>query len=268
MVVPGRLFLRNVIERRSLIAELVRRDFEQRFVGSAAGWLWGLLQPLVMLFCWTFVFQWCLNVPAPKGEVTANYSLWLFCGFLPWMLFQETLSRSVTSLVENSNLITRTIFPSEVVSISIFLSSLLNHLLALSLAVAVTGLWLGHFSFWIFLLPVYMVMIGLFSIGLGWIVSSLQVYLRDTAQLLTVGLTLWFWTTPIMIDESHYPHQLRFLLKLNPFAYLVRGYRDRLLSFRLPDGGELLAAGCYSIAAFVIGGLFFRQMKRGFADVL
>jgi len=268
MVVPGRLFLRNVIERRSLIAELVRRDFEQRFVGSAAGWLWGLLQPLVMLFCWTFVFQWCLNVPTPKGEATSNYSLWLFCGFLPWMLFQETLTRSATSLIENSNLITRTIFPSEVVSISIFLSSLLNHLLALSLAVAVIGLWLGHFSFWIFMLPVYMVMIGLFSVGLGWIVSSLQVYLRDTAQLLTVGLTLWFWTTPIMIDEAHYPHQLRFLLKLNPFAFLVRGYRDRLLSFRLPDGGELLATAAYSIAAFVIGGLIFRQMKRGFADVL
>lgn len=268
MVVPGRLFLRNVIERRSLIAELVRRDFEQRFVGSAAGWLWGILQPLVMLFCWTFVFQWCLKVQTPPGEATNNYSLWLFCGFLPWMLFQETLTRSTTSLIENSNLITRTIFPSEVVSIAIFLSSLLNHLLALGLAIVVIALWLGHFSLWIFMLPVYMVMIGLFSVGLGWIVSSLQVYLRDTSQLVTVALTLWFWTTPIMIDDAHYPRKLRFLLTLNPFSYLVRGYRDGLLSFRMPSTGELLAAAAYSVGAFVIGGLFFRQMKRGFADVL
>jgi ABC-type polysaccharide/polyol phosphate export permease len=171
-------------------------------------------------------------------------------------------------LIENSNLITRTIFPSEVVSIAIFLSSLLNHLLALGLAIVVIALWLGHLSLWILMLPVYMVMIGLFSIGLGWIVSSLQVYLRDTSQLVTVALTLWFWTTPIMIDDAHYPRKLRFLLTLNPFSYLVRGYRDGLLSFRMPGTGELLTAAAYSVGAFIIGGLFFRQMKRGFADVL
>jgi lipopolysaccharide transport system permease protein len=268
MTVPGRLFVRNLIERRSLVAELVRRDFEQRFVGSSAGWLWGMIHPLVLLFSYAFVFQVCLHNVPPKGEVTSNYTLWLFCGFLPWMLFQETLTRSATSLLEHSNLITKTIFPAEVVSISIFLSSLLNHLLALMLVVAIVGLWLGHLSFWMLLLPVYMLMIGLFAVGLGWIVSSLQVYIRDSAQVLTVALTLWFWTTPILIDESYYPKRLRFLLRLNPFAFLVRGYRDRLLSFRLPDFGEFAIMLAYSLLIFVLGGLFFRHMKRGFADVL
>ena len=100
------------------------------------------------------------------------------------------------------------------------------------------------------------------------IVSSLQVYLRDSAQVLGVALTFWFWTTPIFIDESHYPHRLRFLLRANPFAYFVRGYRDSLLSFRWPDPADLLIVAAYSIAAFVAGGLVFRHLKRGFADVL
>ena len=268
MRIPGTYFVRNVVERRSLLFELVRRDFLQRFVGSAAGWMWGLVQPLVLLFSWTFVFEWCLKTPAPRGEVTDSYTLWLFCGFLPWLLFQETMTRSATSLVEHASLITKTVFPAEIVPLAVFLSSLLNHLLALGLVLLVVGLWLGHFSVWMLTLPIYMVAIGGIAVGLSWIVSGLQVYLRDTAQVLGVALTFWFWTTPIFIDESRYPARLRFLLRANPFAYLVRAYRDRLLSFRAPALGDLAVIAAYSVAVFVVGGLVFRHLKRGFADVL
>src|SRR5438876_10579364 len=128
--VPGTLFAKNLVERRGLIFQLVRRDCEQRFVGSAAGWLWGLIHPVVMLVSWVFVFQWCLHTRLPANEVTQNYSLFLFCGFLPWMLFQETVQRSATALLDHANLIKKTVFPAEIVPVSIFLSSLLNHLLA------------------------------------------------------------------------------------------------------------------------------------------
>src|ERR1700704_878940 len=104
MAIPGRHFAQNLIARRTLLFQLVRRDFEQRFVGSAAGWLWGLIQPLVLLLSWTFVFQVCLHVQPPKGANTQNYSVWLFCGFLPWLLFQETVTRSATSLLDHANL--------------------------------------------------------------------------------------------------------------------------------------------------------------------
>src|SRR5437870_1062604 len=85
MRLPGRHFARNLVERRNLLSQLVRRDFQQRFVGSAAGWLWGIIHPLVLLMSWYFVFQICLKTPLPKTEVTTNYALFLFCGFLPWM---------------------------------------------------------------------------------------------------------------------------------------------------------------------------------------
>ncbi len=268
MRAPGTFFLRNVVERRSLIFELVRRDFVQRYVGSAAGWLWGLAQPLVLLASWTFVFEWCLKTPAPAGVATHNYTLWLFCGFLPWLLFQETVTRSAPALVEHASLITKTVFPAEIVPLAVFLSSLVNHLLALGLVVAVLGVWLGHLSFWMLTLPLYMIAIGLMGVGIGWVAAGLQVYLRDTAQVLAVALTFWFWTTPIFIDESRYPARLRFLLRANPFAYLVRAYRDRLLTFQAPALGDVAVIAAYSIGAFVAGGLIFRHLKRGFADVL
>jgi lipopolysaccharide transport system permease protein len=266
--IPGKHFLHNLVAGRTLLFQLVRRDFQQRFIGSAAGWLWGLIHPLVLLASYTFVFQWCLHQTAPPGSVTDNYTLFIFTGFLPWLLFQETVLRCSSCLVEHSNLITKTVFPSEFVPVSIFLSCLMSHLLALVLVIAIIGIWVNHFSFLVLLLPLYMVLLGLFAIGIGWIVASLQVYLRDTAQLLTVLMTLWFWATPIMIDEKIVPQQFRFLMKINPLVYVVRAYRERLLSFQLPSLPELAVLSAYALTAFVAGGLFFRHLKRGFADVL
>src|SRR5579883_530163 len=268
MAIPGVRFAHNMVRSRTLLAQLVRRDFQQRFVGSAAGWLWGLIHPLVLLVSWTFVFQICLHQTLPPNEVTQNYSLFLFCGFLPWMLFQETVTRSASSLLENANLITKTVFPSEIVPISIFLSSLVGHLMVLALVIAVVGLYVGHFSLWMLSLPVYMLLVGLFAVGIGWIVASLQVYLRDTAQVLSVLLTFWFWLTPIFITEQQIPARIRFIVRFNPLAFLVNAYRERLLSYRIPSLHEFAVITAYAITAFVIGGLFFRHLKRGFADVL
>jgi ABC-type polysaccharide/polyol phosphate export permease len=265
---PGKHFVRNLFSGRTLLIELVKRDFAKRFVGSAAGWLWGLIHPLVMVLSWTFVFQVCLRMPLPAGEVTDNYSVYLFTGYLPWLLFTETVNRSATTLIENSNLITKTVFPSEILPVSVFFSSLLSHLLALFLAVIVVVVTTGAVSAMAFLLPVYMLLLGVFAIGIGWIVASLQVYLRDTVQVLTVILTLWFWMTPIFIFEQQVPPEFRFLIRYNPLAYVVRAYRERLLSYRMPEVGELAILSAYALVAFFIGGMIFRHLKRGFADVL
>jgi len=264
--VPGSFFLHNLIERRSLLFQLVRRDFEQRFVGSAIGWIWGLIHPLVLLVVWTFVFQVCLKLKPPPG--VKSYPLFIFAGMLPWLLFSDTVQRSASSLLDQSNLITKTVFPAEIVPVSVFLSSLVSHLLALALMIAAAGVIENQISFFLVLLPVYMFLIGLFAVGLGWVVASLHVYLRDTAQMLSVLLTFWFWLTPIMFTEDQFPPWAHFLLTANPMFYVVRAYRQILLTPDCPYARDfaILAAG--GAAVFVAGGFFFRYMKRGFADVL
>jgi len=268
MSLPGRHFARILVERRALLFQLVRRDFQQRFVGSAAGWLWGFIHPLVMLLSYAFIFQACLHVQPPADEVTRNYTLLLFAGFLPWLLFQETVTRSAASIVENASLITKTVFPAEVLPVSVFLSSLANHLMALLLMLGAIGIWERRFSPWVFLLPMYMLLLGLLAVGVGWIAGALQVYVRDTAQMLSVVLTVWFWTTPILLPESRFPPWARFLVRWNPLAYLVRAYRDRLFSWRVPRLQDLAILTAFSVGAFIMGGLLFRHLKRGFADVL
>ncbi len=266
--IPGKHFARNLIERRTLIMQLVRRDFQQRYVGSAAGWLWGAIHPLVLLFSYYFVFEVCLKVTLPPGEVTDNYLLFMFCGFLPWLLFQETVTRSAGSLIEHSNLITKTVFPAEVVPVSIFLSSLIHHLIALTLVIGAAAIFLKFISAKILLLPIYMLFIGFLAIGVGWIVSSLHVYLRDTAQVLTVIMTLWFWVTPIMITRQQIPDRFQKIVSWNPMSWVVTAYRNRLLSAQWPTSKELAVLALSSMLVFIAGGLFFRHLKRGFADVL
>jgi ABC-type polysaccharide/polyol phosphate export permease len=266
--IPGKHFLHNLVHGRTLLFQLVRRDFQQRFVGSAAGWVWGLIHPIVLLISWTFVFQICMKAPPPEGDLTSSYAAFMFCGFLPWLLFQDTVMRSTSSLVDHANLITKTVFPSEIIPVSIFLSSLMSHLLALVMVIIVVAIWLGHISAMVLLLPVYMVLLGLFAVGVGWIASSLHVYLRDTAQVTSVLLTFWFWLTPIFISEQMVPEQFRFLVRWNPLAYVVKAYRERLLSSKPPTVEEFVFIAAFAAAAFVAGGLFFRHLKRGFADVL
>ena len=265
---PGKHFFSNLFARRTLLAEMVRRDFTRRFVGSSIGWVWMLLHPLVLLASWTFVFHYCLGQRVPPGQKTGNYTLFLFCGQLPWLLFQDTIARSSTCLVDNSNLITKTLFPSEMIPVSIFLSSLVNHLMTLLLALAAVAIWGEGLSAWPILLPAYILLMGLFSIGVGWMVASLQVFLRDTAQFTLVALTLWFWVTPIFITIDQVPSRFRFLLRLNPLSAVVTSYRDLLLVSRAPSLIDLAWLTVTAVTAFVLGGLLFRQLKRGFADVL
>jgi lipopolysaccharide transport system permease protein len=266
--IPGRHFLRNLVERRALVAQLVRRDFHQRYVGSAGGWLWGVVHPLVLLGSYYFVFQVCLHL-APPTDFVGPYAVFIFTGFLPWLLFQETVTRSAGSLVDHANLITRTVFPSEVVSVSIFISALIHHLIAAALAIGYMAWTLKQLSPALLLLPVYMFFVGLLAVGIGWIVSSLHVYLRDTGQVMTVALTLWFYLTPILISEETFKTKrfVKYLVFWNPMTWVVRGYRE-LLSARWPALHDVGIMAAYSISIFILGGLLFRVLKRGFADVL
>ncbi len=268
MRVPGSHFLRNLIRQRSLIFQLVRRDFEQRFVGSAVGWIWSLIHPLVLLVAYTFIFTYCLRLRLEPGQLTSNYPIFLFAGMLPWLLFQETLQRSATALVDYGNLIKKSVFPSEVVPVCIFLSNLLSHLLSVALLVGAVAVWLERVSPMLVALPIYLVLTAFFSVGMAWVVASLQVYLRDTAHVLSVVLTFWFWLTPIFITENQFPERLRWLVTWNPLVYAVRGYRSSVLSSRLPAAEDVAALAAFAAASFLAGGLFFRHTKKGFADVL
>jgi lipopolysaccharide transport system permease protein len=261
-------FVGKLIRHRTLVKNLVIRDLKGRYIGSAMGLFWSVIHPLVLLASYTFVFSVIMKQRLGDDPGSASFVIHLFCGILPWLVLQETLSRSSNVLVENSNLITKTLFPSEILPVSVLVANLVHHFIGLGIFLLIVILYLQKLSWLILLLPVYLFGLCLFVLGLSWFVSSVQVFLRDTAQILTVVLTFWFWLTPIFFDESRLPQGLRILAYMNPMAAVVTGYRRCLLSFEMPSLKALLLLYVIAFFAFLAGGLFFRYTKKSFADVL
>ena len=130
---------------------------------------------------------------------------------------------------------------------------------------------IGKVSIFILFVPVYLFVLMLFTLGLAWFISGLNVFVRDISQILTVILTFWFWFTPIFYSISQVRTKLArfsFVISWNPLARVVVGYRDCLLARRMPDIHALALLGLASLAVFFAGGLFFRHIKRDFVDVL
>jgi ABC-type polysaccharide/polyol phosphate export permease len=258
--------LLKLAENRNLLKNLVVRDLKHRYVGSIGGFLWSVVQPVVQLltywFAYTVVFQ------SRPGADTANVSipLFLFCGILPWFLFTDTVVRNCSAITENKALITKTVLPAEILPIAIKLSNLVNHAIGLVILFIFLAIF-GTIPLSSLAILVYLPMLVLFAQGLGWIVAGLQVFVRDTIQVLQIVLSVWFWVTPVMYTSDRLK-SLEHAAMFSPMAIVVTGYRNSLLGLGQPNSTQIVVAAAISAAVFVIGALFFRQTKPAFADVL
>ena len=264
-------FIKKIVQHRGLIRSMVERDLKSRYIGSAIGIIWSVIHPLVLLISYTFVFSVIIKHPLGPESGTASFAIYLFCGILPWMMFQETLIRSSNVLVEHSNLITKTLFPAEILPVSVLIANLFNHLIGITIFLFIILFYLQNLSVYVLLIPIYLFGLMIFALGLSWIISGIQVFLRDTAQVVVVILTFWFWFTPIFFVEnqlSRVSGKLAFVMHFNPLAQVVIAYRKCLLIGEMPTWQGLVSLYAISIVMFVIGGVFFRYVKRSFADVL
>ncbi len=214
-----RSFLGGLLLRRHLIFNFVLRDLKARYVGSLMGLVWTAVHPVVLLVSYTFVFSVIFRQRVPT-DFPDSFPLFVFCGILPWLYFQDTVQRSCTSVVDNSNLIRKTVFPSEILPLSLSISNLITHSIGLLVLLAILA-YLDRLAEPLALIPLYFLLLALLSLGLGWLVSALHVFLRDTSQVVAVVLILWFWFTPIFYQIEAVPEPYQLLIRLNPMTYAV-----------------------------------------------
>jgi lipopolysaccharide transport system permease protein len=259
---------RMLVAHRTTIGAFVRRDIRGRYVTSVMGLSWAIIQPVALLLLYTFVFSTVLRIRFGETATTAGFAAYLFCGMLPWLAFAEGVTRSASVILEQAPLIKKVVFPSEILPAYVVVSALVMEFIGLAALLAGVGLVYGSLGWPLLLLPLVVVLQFLFTMGLGWLLASLNVFLRDVGQLLGLALTLWMFLTPIFYPAELMPARFRWLLDLNPMFYVVQAYRDLVLEQRLPILAHLAALAGMAVSAFVTGYWFFRRSKHAFVDVL
>lgn len=291
--------LKSLWRHRSLIGEFIVRDLKARYVGSSMGFFWSVIFPIMNLFVYMFVFRLVLKVRW-EDSAESRTALVMLAGILVWAAFAETVSRTTNCLVENSNLIQKVVFPSEILPPYLVSSSIVN--MAIGLPVLLLGVVfldrsesLGiafqpdQLSVCLVLLPVLALLQAVFTAGLGYLFSTLNLFLRDTYHVVGVLVTVWMFATPIfypafMVDKELYREQFPetfearnmevtmrdfgWLLDINPMHWLIQCYRDIILNQSWPDWFLMGKFAVVALVLFSLGSWFFMSQKRTFPDLL
>ncbi|HET6975733.1 MAG TPA: ABC transporter permease [Pyrinomonadaceae bacterium] len=254
--------------RAELIFSFAKRELLARYKGSALGIAWAVLTPVVMIAIFTFIFAGIFGARFVANGSHWDYALYLFCGLLPWTMFQESVQQSANTIVVHSNLVKRVVFPLEALPAAQVFAALGTQLfgtVALLIAMIIirqrlelTGLWL----------PVLLIPQLLFALGAGWLVASLGVFLRDITQGITLLLMAWMYLTPIIYPESIVPERFRSFININPFTSLIRSYRRIFLDGAPPDWRGLAYFTTFALVIFIFGYWWFARTRKSFADVV
>jgi ABC-type polysaccharide/polyol phosphate export permease len=250
--------LKEAMRYRHLLFQLVRRDILTRYKRSFLGVAWTMLSPLGMMLVLSFVFSQLFS------GVRA-YPAFILTGMMAWNFFSQSTLSAISSLVWGGGLLQRIYIPRASFGISAIGSGVVNLLLAfapLIIVMAITGVPIRITAIF---LPVSILLMACFTLGLGLTVSTLAVYFPDVAEMYQIILTAWMYITPIIYPESTIPDKYHFVLHLNPMYYLVKLWRLPLYDGVWPTWGDIWPAAVAAISVLLIGWFFFTSKSDEFA---
>ena len=269
--------LAEYVDSGDLTLNLTLRELRSRYKKSFLGWAWSLLNPLSTVIVYSIVFAFFLKIEPPRGDPSGlkNFAAFLLCGLLPWNYLQGGMSGSMGSLIGNANLIKKVYFPREVFVVSAIGSLLVSFLIELGVLAGILLL-LGNMVLpWI---PVVLVIVAIqsfFVLGIGFLLSVMNVYFRDVQHLINVALMALFYSAPIVYPISVVPDQahlggvtipLGTLYRLNPLVTLVQSYRDAMYNLRFPPVLSILYLIAWSAVLMAVGLWVFQKLDRRLAE--
>jgi lipopolysaccharide transport system permease protein len=260
---------RSLWRNRSLMRAMIVREVIGRYRGSVMGILWSFFNPVFMLTVYTFVFSVIFNARWNTASSSrTEFALVLFAGLIVFNLFSECFTRAPSLILANTNYVKKVVFPLEILP-WVALGSALFHtaISVLVWIIAYTALFgLPHPT--VFLLPLILLPLILFIMGVTWALASLGVFLRDVSQFIGIVTTVLMFMSPIFYPASAFPEQYRPLLLLNPLSPAIEQAREVLFWGRVPQIGVLIAYLAGSAVVAWLGFAWFQKTRKGFADVL
>jgi lipopolysaccharide transport system permease protein len=256
---------------RFLFLELLKRDLQEQYRGSLLGWFWSILTPFFDLAVYSFIFSVLFHSrlsPPEYARYAPPFGVVLLSGLLAYNLPAMVLPRTVNLMRQNANYIKKLKFPAEILPAVQVASGLVNAFLTGVVLIGSMLFFVQGIPWTALLFPLALLPLIFFTLGLGWMLAALGVYVRDLQSFLLMALRIWFFATPIVYSPSVLPDWARPLLVYNPLAFAVSALRDSLLWGQAFSWIPWLTWMLITGGIAFLGYRFFMNLKDGFADVL
>lgn len=260
--------IRDVWSFRDFMWSSVKREFQTRWTGTQFGPFWIVAHPLANILIFTVIFAQIMKPSLPNHSSKFAYSIYLCSGVLTWNLFAEMLGRSVNVFVENANLLKKVHFPKLCLPIIVIASNVINFAIVMILFM-IFMLIIGAFPGWVILsaLPVLVIQLA-FTVGLGVLLATINVFYRDVHQTLQVVLQFWFWLTPIVYVPLTLPKAAQTFLDWNPMYVLIRAYHGIFLEQTPPQWPSMVYPGLLAVFFVFMGVFAFHKLQGEIVDEL
>ncbi len=246
--------------KKFLIFHLIHRNLTVKYRRSVFGLLWTLLTPLSTTLVYYFVFKVIMNQGVP------NHLIFFLTGVLTWNFVNQSIIESMETIVNNAGLLTKVPVSLQTFSFSGTLTNFVTYLLALPILIASALFSQIHLGHSLLVMPFYLLNLFLITYALGFILSIFYIRFRDLRHLMSIGLQLWMWTTPVLYEASMIPEKYHLLLPLNPFGYLFADLHDIWLRNLLPAWPHGLQIACWSVSLTFLSAWIHRHYAPGLLE--
>jgi len=256
--------LKDLIKHRELLQQFTLREIRIRYKQTVLGVLWAILQPLSMMIIFSIVFSKFAKIKT--GGIP--YPIFYYSALLPWTFFASSVTFGITSIVRNMNLVTKVYFPREIFPLSSIFACFIDFLVASTIFIGMMIFYKVEFSLNLLFFPLLVFIQIIFTCGICFLGSALNVYFRDIRFAVPLGIQLWMFLTPIIYPLEMVPKKYLYIYLLNPMAGLIDSYRRIFLKSQSPNFLYLEEAIIISISLFFISWFLFKRLEKNFADVI
>ena len=257
------------LRQRTLIWQFARRDVLARYRGSLLGLGWSFLTPLLMLAVYTFVFRVVFKARWTDGATgDFEFALQVYAGLIVFSLFAEVVSRAPRLVLDQPNLVTKVVFPLEILPWVAVLAGLFHLALNLVALLAATAIARGGLPPSVLALPLVLAPFVPLLLGLAWFLAALGVFVRDVGQITTLAVSLLLFLSPVFYPVASLPEQWQPWLRANPLTPVMEQLRRVALDGRWPDWWQLVIELAIASAVAWAGARWFAATRKGFADVI
>ena len=254
--------LKELYNYRQLLKSNVRKEIRGKYKGSFLGVLWSFVNPLLMTLVYAIVFPFLLKGSQP------HYTTFIIIAILPWTWFTTTISQGTSTILGNGGIIKKVYFPREILPISVVSSGLVNFLIS-CLIIFIFLIFSGiGFSIYIIFIPIIIIIQYILQLGIIFITSSVNVYIRDAEYIINFLVSMLFYATPVLYSMDMFPARIQWLLRLNPMTVLIESYRDIFFYQQAPNFLVLALVFLGSLVLLLLGIVVFKKLEKGFAEEL